>query len=160
MSTNGLGRILEGREGKPSQLVEVLQDIQEAHGYLSENTMKIVSEKLGVPLIEVFRVANFYKAFSLVPRGRHLLTLCTGTACHVRGAPLLILEAASQLGADPGETTRDGLFTLECVNCLGACAIGSVAVLDGQVLPHMTPSKLRRLIRSIQKTEQQEASNA
>lgn len=160
MLTDGLQRILEGGEGRPSQLVEVLQDIQEAQGYLSENVMKIVSERLGVPLIEVFRVANFYKAFSLVPRGKHLLTLCTGTACHVRGAPLLISEAVSQLGAEPGETTRDSLLTLECVNCLGACAIGPVAVLDGQVLPQMTPSKLRRIIRSVQKSEEREVANA
>lgn len=160
MSTDGLQQILVGREGKPEQLVEALQDIQEAHGYLSENVMKIVSDTLGVPLIEVYRVANFYKAFSLVPRGKHLLTLCTGTACHVRGAPLLISEAVSQLGVGPGQTTRDGLFTLECVNCLGACAIGSVAVLNGQVLPQMTPSKLRRVIRSVQKSENQEVANA
>lgn len=159
MSTDGLQQLLQGREGKPYLLVELLQDIQETHGYLSEEVMDVVSEKLAVPIIEVYRVASFYKAFSLVPRGLHVLTVCSGTACHVRGSPLLLGEAMGQLGVSPGETTEDGLFTLECVNCLGACAIGPVAVLDGVYHPQMTPGKLRRLIGSV-RTAQQEVVNA
>ena len=155
MSTDGLQQILQGREGKPHQLVEVLQDIQEKHGYISEEVMWIVSEKLAVPLIEVFRVATFYKAFSLVPRGEHIVTVCSGTACHVRGSFLLLTEAMNQLGVDPGETTEDGLFTLECVNCLGACAIGPVVVLDGVYHPQMTPGKLRKLIQSVRSGKQE-----
>ena len=84
-----------------------------------------------MPLIEVFSLANFYKAFSLEPRGRHLLTVCAGTACHVRGAPSMLDEVTAQLEVEPGETTDDRAFTLETVNCLGACALGPVVVIDG-----------------------------
>ena len=158
MSTDGLQQILQGREGKPHQLVEVLQDVQEQHGYISEEVMWILSEKLAVPLIEVFRVASFYKAFSLVPRGEHVVTVCSGTACHVRRSFLLLTEAMNQLGVEPGETTEDGLFTLECVNCLGACAIGPVVVLDGVYHPQMTPGKLRRLIHAVGRREKEVAN--
>jgi NADH:ubiquinone oxidoreductase subunit E len=98
-------------------------------------------------------VASFYKAFSLTPRGLHLVTVCTGTACHVRGAPRMLDEVLGQLGVEPGETTADGLFTVECVNCLGACALGPVVVVDGVYHHHMTAGKLRRLLQSIRRAE-------
>jgi len=145
--------ILRGRQDQSHQLTEVLQDIQQAHGYISEQAMSAVSEHLAVPLIEVYRVARFYKAFTLTPRGRHLITVCTGTACHVRGAPRMLDEVLGQLGLKPGETTDDGLFTVECVNCLGACALGPVVVLDGVYYDHMTPGKLRRLVESVRKRQ-------
>jgi len=148
--------VLNRREGKPSELIEVLQDIQESEGYLSEDTMSLVSERLGVPLIEVYRVANFYKAFSLSPRGRHLITVCMGTACHVRGAPRMLDEVIGQLGVEPGETTEVGVFTVETVNCLGACALGPVVVLDGRYHDHMTPRKLRKLIQSVRVADEEE----
>jgi len=149
--------ILSRREGKPSELIEVLQDVQEAEGYLSEDAMSLVSERLGAPLIEVYRVANFYKAFSLSPRGRHLITVCMGTACHVRGALRMLDEVIGQLGVEPGETTEDGVFTVETVNCLGACALGPVVVLDGRYHDHMTPRKLRKLVQSVRDADEEEA---
>jgi len=103
---------------------------------------------LDVPLIEVFRLANFYQAFSLKPRGRHLVTVCQGTACHVQGAPKLVDEVLGQLGVEPGETTKDGAFTVETVNCLGACALAPVIIIDGQYYEHMTSMKLRDLIEA------------
>jgi NADH:ubiquinone oxidoreductase subunit E len=148
------------REGTPSQLIEVLQDLQESHGYLSEDAMSLVSERLGVPLIEVYRVANFYRAFSLSPRGRHLITVCTGTACHVRGAPRMLDEVLGQRGGEPGETTEDGAFTVETVNCLGACALGPVVVLDGQYHDHMSPRKLRKLIQSVRQADEEAPTSA
>ena len=151
--------IVRDREGRPAQLIEVLQDLQEAHGYLSEEAMSLVSERLGVPLIEVYRVANFYKAFSLSPRGRHLITVCMGTACHVRGAPRMVDEVLGQLGIDPGKTTEDGAFTVETVNCLGACALGPVVVLDGRYHDHMTPRKLRKLIQSVRQADEEAVTN-
>jgi NADH:ubiquinone oxidoreductase subunit E len=135
--------------------VEVLQDVQEAFGYISEEAMTTVSRELGVPVIEVYRAANYYKAFSLSPRGEHVITVCMGTACHVRGATRMIDEVQGQLGIEPGGTTEDGMFTLECVNCLGACALGPVVVLDGQYHGKMTPNKLRTLIRSVQAAEKE-----
>lgn len=149
-----LEKVLEGRPCEPGQLIEVLQDIQQEDGYVSEDAMSAVSDRLEVPLIEVYRVASFYKAFSLAPRGRHLVVVCMGTACHVRGAPRMIDEVVGQLGINPGETTEDGLFTVECVNCLGACALGPVVVLDGKYHDHMTPSKLRKLIQSVRKAKE------
>jgi NADH-quinone oxidoreductase subunit E len=143
-----LNAILEGKESRPDQLIEVLQDMQAQFHYLPEGGLRIVSERLGVPPIEVFRVANFYKAFSLIPRGGHLLTVCLGTACHVRGAPRLLDIVEGQLNVSPGGTTADRAFTLERVNCLGCCAIGPVAVLDGTYHDHMTPGKLRKLINA------------
>ena len=137
--------LLEGKEGASSELIEVLQDVQDTYNYLPEEVLLTVSERLNVPQIEVFRVANFYKAFTLQPRGEHLLTLCMGTACHVRGAQKLLDGITAELGVGPGETTDDGKFTVETVNCLGACALGPIAVLDGEYYDHMTPAKLHLL---------------
>ena len=148
------------RDCAPSPLIEMLQDIQESQGYISEDAIRGVSERLAVPLIEVFRVANFYKAFSLTPRGKHLVTVCTGTACHVRGSPRMLEEVLGQLGVQPGETTDDGEFTVECVNCLGACALGPVVIIDGEYHDHMTPGKLRRLMRAVRDGSTEETSDA
>ena len=140
-------KILKNRKGSSCELIEVLQDIQQEYKYLPEEVLRNVSNKLSVPLIEVFRVANFYKAFTLKPRGKHLITVCMGTACHVRGAPRFLDEVLGQLNVKPGETTEDGMFTVETVNCLGACALGPVVVLDGEYHDHMTTGKLRALIQ-------------
>ena len=144
-----LAEILDGRSGQPKYLIEVLQDVQQAEGYIPQEVMCVVSERLRVPLIEVYRVANFYKAFSLQPRGKHVITVCMGTACHVRSAARMFDQVAGQLGIQPGQTTEDQLFTLESVNCLGACALGPIVVLDDVYHHHMTPGKLRKLIQSV-----------
>ena len=154
MAIDTTERIIAGREAQPHRLIEVLQDIQEADGYLSQDAMRAVAMRLGVNLIDVYRVASFYKAFSLTPRGQHLITVCLGTACHVRGAPRMLDEVLGQLGVAPGQTTEDSLFTVECVNCLGACALGPVVVLDGVYHHHMTPGKLRKLIQSVRKAQE------
>ena len=159
MSTVEYTQILESVEGHPSELIEVLQDIQAECNYLPEDALRAVSAKLTVPLIEVFRVASFFKAFSLVPRGKHLITVCAGTACHVRGAPRLLDELCGQLKVCAGETTPDGAFTVETVNCLGACALGPIVVLDGKYHDHMTPGKLRQLIESIRGKNDGESAN-
>ena len=129
--------ILKSRECVPSELIEVLQDIQQKEGYLPEDMLVEVSKRLSVPLIEVFRVANFYKVFTLQPRGKYLITVCMGTACHVRGAPKIIDEVLGQLNIKPGQTTEDGLFTVEGVNCVGACALGPVVIINGKY--HLKP---------------------
>jgi NADH:ubiquinone oxidoreductase subunit E len=154
-----LAEILEARPGEPRCLIEVLQDVQQTEGYISEEVMRAVSERLCVPLIEVYRVASFYKAFSLRPRGKHVITVCTGTACHVRGAPRMLDEVGGQLAVQPGQTTEDRLFTVESVNCLGACALGPVVVFDGVYHHHMTPGKLRELTRVVRDAEQEATQN-
>lgn len=159
MPTIDLESILEGRRSQPHQLVEVLQDVQQKYGYLPEEAMRVVARELGVPPMEVYRVASFYKAFSLKPLGKYVITLCTGTACHVRGARLLLNQAVGQLGVQPGDMTPDGLFTINHVNCLGACALGPVVTENGSCHHHMSPGKLRRLIRSLGGPGQEEAAH-
>ena len=153
MTPRTLDQILEGRRSQPQQLIEVLQDVQEASGYVSEKEMRNVSQALGVPLIEVYRVASFYKAFRLKPAGKIVLTMCMGTACHVRMSNLLLDQAVSQLGVAPDEVTPDGLFSIERVNCLGACAMGPVVKENGTYHGRMTPGKLRKLIETIRHRE-------
>lgn len=152
--------ILEGRRSQPDQLMEVLQDVQEVCGYIPQDAMKTVARELGVPLMEVYRVANFYKAFTLKPRGKNVITICTGTACHVRGSDLLIDQVKGQLQIEPGNTTEDGLYTVECVNCLGACALAPIVVENGSYLDHMTPAKLRKIIEKSRGKKKKEAADA
>lgn len=156
---SNLKAILKGRRSQPHQLVEVMQDVQELYGYIPQDAMITVSQELGVTLMEVFRVANFYKAFSLTPRGKNVITVCTGTACHVRGANLLIDQIRGQLNVEPGETTEDGQFTAESVNCLGACALGPIVIHNGSYCHHATPGKLRKLINETGKTKKEGISH-
>lgn len=153
MQSPELDPILEGRRSQPHALIEVLQDVQEKFGYIPEDAMRKIAEELGVTLMEVYSVASFYKAFSLKPRGKNVITMCTGTACHVRGAKLLLNQAVGQLGVKPGEMTNDGLFTVEQVNCLGACALGPVVTENGSCHHHMNPGKLRKLIESLRNSK-------
>ena len=142
MEVSQVDAIAERYGREPSALIGVLQDIQESCGYLPEDVLRRVASVFGVPEIRVFQLASFYKSFSLEPRGRHQVTVCLGTACHVRGAPRMLDAASAHLGIEPGETTGDGVFTLETVNCLGACALGPVVVLDGKYHDHMDHTKL------------------
>jgi NADH:ubiquinone oxidoreductase subunit E len=155
MESVSIKSILKGRTSQPHQLIEVLQDVQENWGYIPEEAMREISQELGVPLIEVYRVASFYKAFKLKPSGKYIITICNGTACHVRGAGLLIDQAVSTIGVAPGKVTDDGLFSIEQVNCLGACAMGPIASENGTYLHHVTPVKLRKYIDSLHKKEEE-----
>ena len=160
MPPQTLEQIVERRRSQPYQLIEVLQDVQENYGYISQEAIQSVSQGLGVPLIEVYRVASFYKAFRLKPSGKNVLTMCLGTACHVRGAHLLLDQATGQLGVKPGEVTPDGLFSIEHVNCLGACALGPIVRENGSYHHHMTPGKLRKLIETLSRQKVEDKQNA
>jgi NADH-quinone oxidoreductase subunit E len=117
--------------GQRGGLISTLEGIQAKYGYLPEGALRAVAERTGRPLIDIYGVATFYRAFSLEPRGRHLCSVCVGTACHVRGALQVRDEFVQQLEAEAGRTTADGEFTLDTVNCLGACALGPIVVVDG-----------------------------
>jgi len=160
MPPQALDAILEGRRSQPNQLIEVLHDVQKSYGYIPREAVESVSQGLGVPLIEVYRVASFYKAFKLNPSGKHVLTMCAGTACHVRGSGLLLDHAMDQLGVKPGEVTPDGLFSIEHVNCLGACALGPIVAENGSYHHHMTPAKLRKLIETLSRQETEDTHHA
>ena len=125
-------RITEKHGKQRSELITVLQDVQAAYSYLPEESLEIVSRELDVPLSKVYGVATFFKAFAFEPRGRHVASVCLGTACHVRGGTPVAEEFERRLGIRTGETTLDGQFTLETVKCLGCCAIGPVVVMDGK----------------------------
>ena len=155
-----LASILEGRRSQPHQLIEVLQDVQEHFGYISEEAMREISNELGMPLMEVYSVVSFYKAFSLKPRGKNVITVCTGTACHVRGSKLILNQATGQLGVEPGEISEDGLFTIQHVNCLGACALAPIVTENGSTHHHMNPGKMRKLIKSLSHRVTEETSHA
>jgi NADH-quinone oxidoreductase subunit E len=135
--------VLERHEKGAHSLVPLLQDIQAEFKYLPEEMLRRVAERLDLPLSQVYSVATFYRAFSLEPKGEHIITVCLGTACHVRSAPAVVEELERILGIKSGETTRDMKFTLETVNCLGACALGPIVVMEGKYLGQMTPEKVR-----------------
>ena len=118
-------------QGNQAGIISILEDIQAEYSYLPEEALRIVSEETGRSLVDIYGVATFYKAFSLKPRGKHLVSVCLGTACHVRGGQAIASEFLRQLGIKPGETTADRLITLDTVNCLGACALGPIVVVDG-----------------------------
>ena len=125
-------RIIDKYNSDKSALIQILLEIQRENRWLPKSSLLLVSEKLGIPLSQVYRVATFYKAFSLIPQGRHLFTVCMGTACHVRGSPRLLDRVKDAMKIEPGETSKDMKFTLETVNCLGCCALGPVMVIDGE----------------------------
>jgi NADH-quinone oxidoreductase subunit E len=134
-------------------LISALEEIQKRYRFLPREALVIASERLGVPLSQTFAVATFYNAFSLEPRGKHCLHICMGTACHVRGSPLVLEQMQIKLGIKAGETTADGLFTIETVNCLGACALGPIVVADDEYSGQMTVQKSDVLLRRIMRTE-------
>lgn len=133
-------------------LVSTLQDIQSELNYLPEEALIRVAEGLELPLSQVYGVATFYTSFSLKPRGRHKVNVCLGTACHVRGAEQIMGKLERSLQVKVGETTPDMEFTLEKVNCVGACALGPVVVTDGKYFGDMSPPKVERMLKDCRKT--------
>jgi len=128
------------------QLISILQDIQAELYYLPREALVQVSDTLGVPLSRVYSVATFFRAFSLKPRGKHLINVCLGTACHVRGASKVLEQMERSLDISPGETTADARFTLETVNCMGCCALGPVVNVDGEYFGQMNAGKVDSLL--------------
>ncbi|MFP4081472.1 MAG: NADH-quinone oxidoreductase subunit NuoE [Candidatus Aminicenantes bacterium] len=134
-------------------LIAILQDIQAEYNYLPKEALDLVSKTLKIPLIDVMAVATFYRSFSLKPRGKHLVTVCMGTACHVRGGPKILEEFERQLAIESGDTTQDGQFSLETVACLGCCAIGPVVVVDGHYHAQTNIRKVGSILKKYRKKE-------
>ena len=145
MNAKKLDAILDKYQREPSSLLAILQDIQAEENYLAR--------KLGVPLARVYALSTFFSSFSLKPRGKHICTVCMGTACHVRGAPRLVEHIEREFDIPAGETTKDMQLTLETVNCVGACALGPLVILDGEYHGNMNPAKLDRVFRPLKKKE-------
>jgi NADH-quinone oxidoreductase subunit E len=138
------------REEGQAALMALLQDIQEEHGYLSESALEEVSAHLGVPLSHIYGVVSFYSQFSLTPRGKHIVRMCMGTACHIRGGQMVVDEIRSHLQLQDKETTDDGMFTLEIVRCLGTCFLAPVMMIDSKYYGKLTPAKVRKIFKNYQ----------
>lgn len=142
-------------------LMGILSEVQTAYGYLPGEALELVSRATARPLVDIYGVATFYSSFSLEPRGRHHVCTCMGTACHVRNAPMIVSEMESQLGIRAGQTTPDGEFTLETVNCLGACALGPIVVVDGEYHSKVDVAGVKRILHDTRtKPEQFDLSSA
>ncbi|MEE8620141.1 MAG: NADH-quinone oxidoreductase subunit NuoE [Dehalococcoidia bacterium] len=144
--------IVDKYDASHDSVIAILQDVQSEYHYLPEHALRAVASQLGLPLIQVCGVATFFKAFSLKPRGEHTVMVCLGTACHVRGAPAVLDEVRRQLGVEPGNTTDDMRFTLETVNCLGACALGPILVVDDEYQGQMSSRKVKKVLNRYKKT--------
>jgi NADH-quinone oxidoreductase subunit E len=139
--------LIDSYSNKKEQLIALLQDVQSQFNYIPQDVIIKISQKLNIPLSQVFSVATFFKAFSLKPRGRHTITVCLGTACHVKGGQRLVDKLERDYHLIPGETTEDEKFTLETVNCLGCCAMGPVVVVDDKYEGQATPDKLDKILK-------------
>jgi len=131
---------------RPDSLIEVLHTVQELFGYLDRDALAYVGAGLGVPKSRVFGVATFYSFFTLRPPGEHTCVVCTGTACHLAGAPGLVVRVEQLEGAVPGETTADGRLSVLTARCVGACTMAPVVVVDGRINGHVTPDRLESLL--------------
>jgi NADH-quinone oxidoreductase subunit E len=152
--------LLEQYEAQRTNLIPILQDVQDTYRYLPQEVLRKISKKLRVPLMEVYQVATFYRCFSLVPRGRHVIQVCLGTACHVRGAPRVLDRILRDLKmAGPG-TSSDLQFTVETVRCIGCCGLAPVARVDNtNTHPHLTQTKVAGLLKKYdQKADEAKAA--
>lgn len=143
-----IGAILDKYQRHSGLLVSILQDVQGEFNYLPKEALTEVSRGLDVSLSQVYSVATFFKSFSLKPKGRHTVNVCMGTACHVRGAVKILDQMETDMGIVSGETTEDLKYTLETVNCVGACALGPVVVVDGEYIGQMATGKVKPLLGS------------
>jgi NADH-quinone oxidoreductase subunit E len=139
--------------GRKRSLIPILQDVQSRCRWLSSETLDEVARELDLPPAHVYSVATFYRSFSLEPRGRHICTVCMGTACHVRGGAAILEHFERQLGVHAGETSADREYTLERVNCLGACALAPLAVVDGQYYGQMSETKANRVLETLREAK-------
>jgi len=138
--------IVDQYQAKPTALIMVLQDIQKHYRYLPKEALKLVALKMRLPIAQIYGVATFYRAFSLKPKGKNHICVCTGTACHVRQADVIVNKLETKLGIRAGETSKDLDFSLETVNCLGACALGPLVTANDVYFGNMTATKVDRMI--------------
>ncbi|MDY0005163.1 MAG: NAD(P)H-dependent oxidoreductase subunit E [Polyangia bacterium] len=148
--------IIDQYGGQEQHLLAVLQDIQGKFNYLPRPALEHVSRKMGVSLGRISYMATFFSSFSLKERGKHICTVCLGTACHVRGAPRLVEEMERVLEVKAGETTKDRQFTLETVNCVGACALGPLVIVDGEYHGNQSSAQIERLVKKVRMADGKE----
>ena len=150
----GIDPVLERfEEASQDALIPILQRVQEAEGYLSQEAIAAIGRHLGLPASKIYGVATFYNQFRFKPRGRHHLIVCRGTACHVKGSAKVLDEISHELDLAPGDTTRDGAFSLETVACMGACGLAPVVNVDGEFHASSTPKTVARMISELRGQE-------
>lgn len=147
MEAENILKIVDNHDGNRGRLIAILEDIQNKYGYLPEEALKIVAKETGCSLVDIYGIATFYKSFSLIPRGKHLISVCLGTACHVREGPKIAEEFERLLGIPAGETTSDKEFSLKTVKCLGACALGPIVVVDGHYFAKVRIADAERMLK-------------
>ena len=140
---------LDAYADTPGSLITILQETQEIYGYLPMDVMEHIAERTGTPIATIVGVATFYAQFRLEPVGKYLIMLCQGTACHVNGSELISAAISDELGIEDGQTTADGLFSLEHVACLGCCSLSPVMMINGRTYGRLTPDKARKILRSL-----------
>jgi NADH:ubiquinone oxidoreductase subunit E len=145
--------ILEKYEGDPGMLIPMMQDLQARYGYLPAEELRVLAKLLHIPLSRVYQVATFYSSFRLAPKGQHEVTLCMGTVCYLKGADRISEAICSEFGIEPGGTTSDRLFTLQAVNCVGACAVAPVMIIDGKYYGGMNPQSALETIHKLTSRE-------
>lgn len=148
MELTRVDEIIAKHHGEASSLIQILLEIQSENNWLPKEVMERISQRLHVPLTRIHHISTFYKAFSLVPKGRHEIHICMGTACHVRGATRVLDAVQDLTGIKPGETDLDLKFSLETVNCLGCCALGPVLEIDGKTHGKMTPVETKNVLKN------------
>lgn len=146
MELEKVDKIIDRYQGEQGILIQLLLDLQSEFNWIPKEIVVRISERLQIPLSQIYRVASFYKAMSLTPVGRHQVQVCLGTACHVRGGPKILDKVEEVLKIKAGETTQDMNFTLRRVNCLGCCALGPVVVVDGNYYGKVTPAKVKEIL--------------
>lgn len=142
-----MAEVFDRHAGQRGALIPVLQEAQAIYGYLPKEVLALIARRLGISIGQVYGVATFYAQFYLERRGRHVLKICDGTACHVKGTPVLLTAMADAFSLEPGATSEDGQLTMEIVYCLGSCALAPVAVLDGAVMGRMRQETLLRQVQ-------------
>lgn len=150
MDLQRLEGILSRYDGQPADLIPVLQDIQDNYNYLPKDELKVVAERLQLPLAHVYGVATFFTMFSLVPKGKHVCKVCVGTTCHLKGGQRLAESLSNRLGVEIGYTTKDMNFTLETVACLGSCAQAPVMMIDDTYYARVTVDKVPKILKKYQ----------
>ena len=147
--------IVERYKDEPTPTMMILEDIQKEYGYIPLEVQELVSELTGVPVSDIYGVVTFYSFFSMTPKGKYVIGVCLGTACYVKGAQLVLDKFSQLLGIKPGETTPDGLFTIDVLRCIGACAIAPAVSINGKVYPHCKVDNVANIIKEYRQKEAQ-----
>ena len=151
---NEIKKIINNRKNMETPLMMILSDIQSKYGYIDLEVQQIVADELNIPVSEVYGVVTFYSYFSLQPKGKYVIGICMGTACYVKGSQSLLDAFCNRLGIKEGQTTNDGLFTIDVLRCIGACGLAPVVNVNGKIYPHVTIKDVDKIIAECKKGEQ------